>query len=382
MGQPLRLGLYSPYFGSTYGGGEKYLCTAAEALRDAFPAHHVELIGSVPADRHRYEQALRLHLGGITFRATNPRVTPVHRLANRLGFLRPLRNRVLSRQAGRFTGEYDLFCAMVYRIPVRSEAERGVVLCQFPHELEDGHELDGYQLVICQSEYVAGWVRRRWLREPVVIEPPVDIPEQEPDWRAKQNLVLSVGRFFVGGHAKRQDFMVDAFKRLCDSGLRGWELHLVGSVHREGPHGGYYQRVVEAAKGYPVVFHPDASRAAVEHLYRRASLYWHAAGYEADLEEDPSTAEHFGLTTAEAMAHGAVPLAFAAGGQPEVVREGTGRLWRDPEELLRLTAELVADAALRRRFGEAARESVRRFATPAFKQRIAAAIGPVIRQLE
>jgi len=382
VGQPLRLGLYSPYFGSTLGGGEKYLCVAAEALRDAFPGHRVALIGSVPADRHRYEGTLNVHLGGIELMATNARVTPVHRLANRLGFLRPLRNRVLGRQAGRFTNGYDLFVAMVYRIPIRSRARSGVILCQFPHELDDRAELDGYQLVICQSEYVAGWVRRRWGVEPVVIEPPIEIPAQEPSWQRKQRLILSVGRFFVGGHSKRQDFMVEAFKRLHDSGLRGWELHLAGAVHKDGPHAGYYRKVAEAAKGYPIVLHPDLSRAALDHLYERASIYWHAAGYGADLEREPEAAEHFGMTTAEAMAHGAVPLAFAAGGQPEVVGEGTGHLWQTPDELIALTAELAADPARRQALGGRARQAVERFSVGSFKTRMVSTLTPLVRELE
>ena len=382
MGRTLRLGLYSPYFGTTLGGGERHLCVAAEAIRDGFPAHHVELIGSVPPDRVRYEQALRVQLGGIELLSTNTRVTPAHRLANRIAFLRPLRNLVLSRQAGRFTAGYDLFVAMVYRIPVRCSARRGVVLCQFPHQLSDRTELDGYQLIICQSEYVRGWVRRRWGREATVIEPPIEIPAQAPDWRAKERLLLSVGRFFRSGHAKRQDVLVRAFRDLCDRGLQGWEFHLAGMVHRDGPHAGYYESVVEAARGYPIVFHPAASAAELEQLYRRASIFWHAAGYESDLEADPSAAEHFGMTTAEAMAWGAVPVAFAAGGQLEVVPEGTGRLWLTERELEAHTLELTSHPKLRRELGEAARRSVERYSVDRFKARLAEALNPLVRDLE
>ena len=382
MGRALRIGLYSPYFGATVGGGERHLCVAAEAVRDGFPAHQVELIGSVPPDRGRYEQALRVHLGGIELRSTNSRVTPVHRLANRIGFLRPLRNLVLSRQAGRFTAGYDLFLAMVYRIPIHCSARRGVVLCQFPHQLSDPRELDGYQLIICQSEYVRGWVQSRWGRDAIVIEPPIEIPSSAPDWRSKENLILSVGRFFRSGHTKRQDVLVSAFRSLCDHGLRGWELHLAGMVHREGPHAGYYESVVEAARGYPIVFHADASGAELDQLYRRASIFWHAAGFGADLGADPSAAEHFGMTTAEAMAWGAVPVVFAAGGQVEVVAGGAGSLWTTEAELRAMTLELAAHPERRRGLGEAARRSVERYSAEAFKKRFREALAPLVAELD
>lgn len=382
MGRPLRLGLYSPYFGSTVGGGERHLCVAAEAVRDGFPGSQVELIGSVPTHRRDYESALNVDLEGITLLSTNRRVTAAHRLANRLGFARPLRNLVLSRQAGRFTAGYDLFVAMVYRIPVRSRARRGVVLCQFPHRLTDPAELDGYQLIICQSEYVRGWVREWWGREAMVIEPPIELPREPVDWAAKANLILSVGRFFRSGHAKRQDVLVGAFKRLCDQGLEGWEFHLAGTVHEDGPHAGYYESVVEAARGYPIVFHPGAPAGELADLYRRASIFWHAAGFGADLRADPSAAEHFGMTTAEAMSWGVVPVVFGAGGSVEVVRTGAGELWSTEAELAAATLRLAADPGRRRELGIAARSSVTRYSSEHFRERFTAALAPLVAELE
>jgi glycosyltransferase involved in cell wall biosynthesis len=375
----VRIGLYSPYFGATYGGGEKYLLRTGRALKDAFPEHRVELLGPVPADRDRYARVLNVDLGGIESIATNRRVTPVHRLLNRLTVLRPLRNLVLGRQAGRLTAAYDLFVMMAYAIPVRCQAQRGVVLCQFPYELAEGGELDGYQAVVVQSEYVREWVRRRWDRDAVIVNPPIDVPAEEPDWLAKEQIVLSVGRFIGHGHAKRQDLMVESFRRLVEGGLEGWELHLAGSVHRDAMHSGYFERVRELARGLPVHLHPDVPYDVVQDLYRRASLYWHAAGAGVDGDAEPAAMEHFGMTTAEAMAHGVVPVAIGRGGQPEVVRHGhDGFLWQEPSELEALTLELAGDPELRRALGGAARESSRRFSGERFAAEIVAALRPLV----
>jgi glycosyltransferase involved in cell wall biosynthesis len=407
VGRALRIGIWSPFFGATFGGGEKYLGVTAETVRDAFPRHRVDLIGAVPADVERYRAMLGLDLDGITVRATNPGAGGARRGLKNVRALRPLRDLALAAQAARVSRDYDLFLSMVYVIPSHSRARRTVILCQFPYPVDAasgpvswrrrllagpmraamrralGEDVTRAREVICQSQYVRGWVRRYWHRDAMVVNPPIDIPEAEPDLPAKRPLILSVGRFFTGGHAKRQDLLVRAFRELCDGGLTGWELHLAGAVHREGHNAGCFEEVSALARGYPVVLHPDVPGDELQDLYRRASIYWHASGFGVDPELRPIDAEHFGMTTAEAMGHGAVPVAIAAGGQPEVVRDGVdGYLWTELDQLRARTLELTAGAALRERLALAARESSRRFSRAAFRERMAAALEPVVRELE
>lgn len=362
------------------GGGEKYLALTARTLRDAFPDHRVEIMAPVPVDRDRYQAMLDVSLDGIDTLATNARVTRAHRRLNRLGLLRPLRNRVLGRQASRRTAGYDLFLAMIYAIPVRSSARAGVALCQFPYPNPDT-ELEGYELIVCYSDYVRGWVGEYWRRDATIVNPPIDVPDQEVDWPGKRAAIVSVGRFFGGGHGKRQDVLVDVFRDICDRGLSGWELHLAGALHTGGRHEGVYEEVVAAAAGYPIHLHPNAGYAEIQSLYRQASIYWHAAGY--GLGDDPATAEHFGMTTLEAMAHGAVPVVFDRGGQREVVQEDvTGYLWRDTPELCSRTDGLIRDPALRRRLGDAARRASRRYDRHHFAEHMLEVLGPIVRRLE
>ena len=70
------------------------------------------------------------------------------------------------------------------------------------------------------------------------------------------------------------------------------------------------------------MLHVDSSGAELDALYRGAAVYWHATGLDEDIDDDPVRAEHFGITTVEAMSAGAVPVVIAAGGQPEIVRDG------------------------------------------------------------
>jgi glycosyltransferase involved in cell wall biosynthesis len=406
MGRPLKIGIYSPFFGSTLGGGEKYLGVTAEAVRDAFPEHQLEMVTPVPVDRGLYERTLNLDLSGINFVATNRQVTWLHRMLNQMPTLRLYRDLFVGAQAVAYTRSYDLFIAMVYVIPIFSQARRSVMLCQFPYPkgkvprrvpgpifnvyalpyrvlrrflLPD--DISCFQQIVCQSQYVRQWVGRYWNREAVVVNPPIDVPGVDPDWGQKQRVILSVGRFFTGGHEKRHDLMARAFRDLCDAGLTGWELHLAGSVHRDGNNARYFESVGELARGYPIHLHPDAPYGEVQDLYRRASIYWHAAGFEAN--GNPAAQEHFGMTTAEAMGYGAVPVAIGSGGQPEVVHDGVdGYLWTEIDQLKARTLALVENPQARQQMGLRARAASQRFSRQRFVRQIVASLAPLVRQLE
>jgi glycosyltransferase involved in cell wall biosynthesis len=71
--------------------------------------------------------------------------------------------------------------------------------------------------------------------------------------------------------------------------------------------------------------------------------------------------EHFGIVTVEAMLAGCVPVAFAGGGQLEIVNHGVdGFLWRTQEELIDRTWELTSAPG---RLQELSAMAVRRGAT-------------------
>jgi glycosyltransferase involved in cell wall biosynthesis len=410
-GRQLRIGLYSPFFGTAVGGGEKYLGVTAEAIRDALPQHRVEIISPVAVDTAKYERMLGLDLGGIAFRERTMRGAGLGRHVRRIPGVRRYADLYLASRSIRWTRDYDVLLSMVYVMPAFSQARRGIILCQFPYRLSAsegggvrrgplygayaalyellkrrllGSEIDAFQLVVCQSEYTRGWVRRYWSRDSLVVAPPIDVPAEEPDMDAKRPIVLSVGRFFAGGHCKRHDVMVESFRRMVDEGLKGWELHLVGSVHRSNRADmRYFEHVQDLARGYPVHIHPDLPLSDLLGLYRQASIYWHAAGFGVDEQERPVDLEHFGMTTAEAMGYGAVPVAIARGGQVEVVHDGVdGYLWQDLAQLRERSSALIADPAQRRRMAQRARRASFSFSRDEFKRGMVAAVLPLVRELE
>lgn len=229
--------------------------------------------------------------------------------------------------------------------------------------------LDSYDLVLSNSAFTQGWVERWWGRPSDVLEPPVGLRASAP----KDQVILSVGRFFAPGrgHAKKQLELVEGFRRLCEGGVEGWELHLVGGCSPDDRP--YLDEVRAAAEGLPVVLHVDASGAEVDELYRRAAIYWHTTGLGEDLDADPVRAEHFGITTVEAMSAGAVPVVIAAGGQPEIVRDGVeGFTFADLDGLVASTVRLVADPELRAGLSAAAIARAQRYGLEQFGERLEA----------
>lgn len=234
-----------------------------------------------------------------------------------------------------------------------------------------------YDLLLAISEYTREWIARRWNQPSEVLTPPVDVSMfTAPPPSEKAKVILSVGRFFHGSHSKKHVEMLEVFRRMHDRGEipRGWEYHLAGNLHRgrlvdlE-----YFADVERLAEGYPVKLLVDLDLAQLVEEYRRASIFWHAAGWGESERRQPEKFEHFGMTTCEAMASGCIPVVIAKAGQLEIVEHGeTGFLFTRADELAAITKRLIDG------YGEPwtheimarAAASVERFAVPRFEERL------------
>ncbi|PIS09401.1 hypothetical protein COT75_01845 [Candidatus Beckwithbacteria bacterium CG10_big_fil_rev_8_21_14_0_10_34_10] len=158
----------------------------------------------------------------------------------------------------------------------------------------------------------------------------------------KENIILSVGRFDQILNAKKQDVLVKAFKKLVDDGLKDWSLVLLGGLMEENQ---YFKKLKQLTKGYPVKIVPNVSFKTLFDYYKKAKIYWHAAGFSNNLEVHPERAEHFGISVVEAMVSGAVPLVFKGGGVSEIVRKEQF-LWESLEELNKKTNKVIKNDSL------------------------------------
>lgn len=353
----MRVGFYHPYSGSV-GGGDRYLYLILEEATRIRDAELFVLAPERPDPRAWAMVGVNVGAGSFEWRPTS------------------------DRQLAEHSADLDLLVALTTDVPPPSRARQSVAIIQFPFVARDrgllrvrtalaesvpftayARSIAGYDRFICYSDFARGWIKRRLGVDAEVIAPPVDRPAWEVS-SDRMPWIVSVGRFFRGGHDKRHDVLIDAFRSL---GADGWELHLVGTAQDAG----WIEKLRSRANGLAVQLHVDAPREDVLRLYSSASLYWHACGFGVDGERHPERLEHFGIATVEAMMYGCVPLVVPAGGQAEVVQDGiNGRYWRAVPELAAATRGLIASPSERARLSAAASESALAYETRLFRAAI------------
>lgn len=182
--------------------------------------------------------------------------------------------------------------------------------------------LNTYQKILTYSNFAKKWIRRYWKMDATVIAPPVDLLYKKYNLKKikKNNWICSVGRFFTLGHGKKQEVMIEAFKKLCNKTGKKWELHFVGGLGDEPSSIDFFQKLKGMAKGYPIFFHTNASRQEVEKVYLKSKIYWHATGFGEDESYQPIKFEHFGIAPIEALSAMCIPILFNGGGLKEIIK--------------------------------------------------------------
>ncbi len=333
------------------GGGERLALNIAQALVGA--GHAVDFLHCDATTPDEVQSRLNLLLAGIRLR----RVSAQHA------------------EVSAASREYDIFINSAHGQFVQPQSKRSALVCFFPvgvdrsasgrrrwrvgnalrvlgpllpgalaarvHGLPSRDEiaaLQSHQNVWAITQYTQRWVAHYWQRESDLLYPRVEPMQALP----KTNSIISVGRFRAGHNNKKHEVLVRAFSEMVDAGLRGWQLHIVGGLTDEPEHVRYFAELQALAKQYPIHLHPNLPHAQLTQLVGAAKIYWHATGFGEDLARFPDRAEHFGISTVEAMSARCVPVVINAGGQPEIVTsEQCGYLWRVLDELKAQTLRLI-----------------------------------------
>lgn len=176
-----------------------------------------------------------------------------------------------------------------------------------------------FDSIIANSQYTQKWLKKYWSTPSTVLYPPVSLVKSTQKI-TKKNQICSIGRFFTLGHSKKQEIMIEAFKKLYDQGLKNWELHLAGGLGSEPTSLAYAEKLKKLSQSYPIFLHFNESHQFIENLYLESKIYWHAAGFDENPNKNPIKFEHFGITPIEAMNSGCVPVLFNGGGLSEVMK--------------------------------------------------------------
>ena len=367
------IGIYNLHM-QAMGGGEKLTLTLAEHLS---VRHNISLFCAEAVAVSSLEKFFEVDLSRVNIVTLNgagalPKL--VAKLRGNRATVTSQRHYDQLRQLN-----LDLFINNSYGSELVCPAARGIFMCMFPHaRMSAPDAIDSYATIVAISEYSAEWISRRWNRSSAIVYPPCD--DMGPP-ETKQKLILNVGRFIADSdhderHHKGQALLLTTFKQMTDLQRDGWELHFAGSAGSGRSDRSFADSLVEAARGFPVVFDFNSSREQLRSLYRKAAIYWHATGYGVDAVKYPGKQEHFGISTVEAMSAGAVPLVYATGGQMEIVSDGVdGCRWKNTDELITQTRTLATDNDLCSRLAQNAIESSKRFSRQAFAQRMDQLIG-------
>lgn len=331
--------IINPYL-DTLGGGERYTLAFATVLMDA--GWNVDLEWQDSSIKEKLE--------------------------NRFGF--SLTNLNIKSDVKRGDG-YDLcFWLSDGSIPTL-RARKNFLHFQVPfHDVSGSSLLNKMKLfrinkVICNSLFTKKVIDKEYGINSIVVYPPISTEEIKP--KRKENLILSVGRFSQLKQSKRQDVLLNAFKKIIDNGLSDWKLIIVGGI--EVGADDYLEKLEKSAEGYPIEIIKSPDFKTLKELYGKAKIFWSASGFEESEEKNPEKVEHFGISVVEAMAANTVPVIFSAGGHKEIIQDGiNGFLWNNVSELIKKTNILINDKSLLRNISQESSKDSQKFSNERFKK--------------
>lgn len=332
--------LYSPYL-HNFGGGEKYFATLACLLSEKTDV--TILSTSKLVTKNKLSDFFNLDLSKINFVSLNG-------------------EKMISEN----TKNCDLFICLSNFKYVKSFSKHRIQLLQIPYGkiqtntiirkyfsfkikegLKDYYRLNllnackNDDLVITNSNFVHDVLKSNYNLDSKVLHPPID--DFYDETIKKENIIISVGRIFSGLYNdKRYDIMIEAFRKLCNSFPNNWEYHIIGTLTSDKKSQNYYDLLKDLAKNLPIYFHSNEPYQELKKWYNKASIFWHAAGFEIDEQTEPEKVEHFGMTTVEAMSARCIPIVINRGGQKEIISNGVnGFLWNTIEEFISQTLQII-----------------------------------------
>lgn len=351
----MNIGIYDPYL-DDLGGGEKYMLTAASCLSQD---HNVTIFWDNYADVEAVAKRFDLDLTSCTIA---PNIFSPH---------------ISSWQRLKATNAYDV-------ITVLSDGSVPLTLCKylFLHiqqplpissqmSIMENFKRNRITKIFYNSAFTSKKNSDHFQGIPsTIIYPPV---KHVHVIEKKENIILHVGRYrpMYGGEDdfKKQHIMLKTFTEMVDAGLKGWRFIVAAGILQKDRQA--FDTLKNSVKKYPVEFVENTSNNELAHLYAKAKIYWHASGFGEDLERHPELAEHFGISTVEAMSAGAVPVVFNAGGQREIVTNGkNGYLWDTLDEMKSKTTELIKDKQLFHSVSKKAQDRAEDFSVQEFCQAI------------
>ena len=356
----LKAAIYDPYL-DTLGGGERYCLSVAEILLKN--KYHVDIFWSGNQDILSIaEKRFNLNLENLNiipdiFGLVPAKIDLIEDTNLKTIHSRPLATQNLFQklkniyQKYKILPQYDLvFYLSDGSIPLLF-SKNNLLHIQVPFILKENYldkilnlfKAKFINKVICNSQFTSKFINNFPKDKINVLYPPVDV-EKFSTSDKKENIILSVGRFDNILNAKKQDVLIEAFKKIYQNNREiNWKLILMGGSRNSPEKNNYLNHLKKLAASLPIEFIVNPEFDELKQIYSKTKIYWHAAGFGVDEYLHPEETEHFGMTVVEAMDSGLVPLVVAKGGLTEIVTESiNGFTWQSIDELVAKTQLLIA----------------------------------------
>jgi glycosyltransferase involved in cell wall biosynthesis len=201
----------------------------------------------------------------------------------------------------------------------------------------------------------------------LVLYPPVDTKHIKSK-RKKEKIILYVGRFSRLTQSKRQDVLIEVFKKLYKN-YPDWKLILAGGA--EVGADSFFEKLKKDAKGFPIDIVESPDYKTLVDLYSRSSIFWSASGYKINEKKEPQKTEHFGITPVEAMSAQCVPILYSAGGHKEIIKnEKNGYLWEEKKCLACRTKKVIETPSLMRKIALRAQKDSLKYSYERFEKEL------------
>jgi len=373
-----------------YGGVEMYGMRVVQALSQSFP---LDVITGHSVDQAKIENAFNVDLHRVRFIEMNPCSLPLD-----LSRIERWRRHF---QLRRRLGAYHLTILNTFTLPDACYSKTGILMSHSTVtdslKLQEGrqsrpplafltsegraqidirHRVGSWTEVVTNSQFTRSSFQEFWQKDSVVIYPPVE-SRGHLELRHRPRRIVGCG-FFSGQRdaagrlhcgLKRQDILIEAFRRLC-SKVQNVELLLTGHYVESEANAQLLEQLGRAAEGLPVRFLLNVPHDSLVEEFSKARLFWQATGFGCESSEQVGLVETFGMAMVEAMGCGCVPLAYSAGGAKEVVGPVDRRcVWTTVDELCLHSAVLLENEEDYLASAERSRRRADEFSSEKFEER-------------
>jgi len=314
-----KVGLYDPYL-DVLGGGEKYLLQMLSTCEEM--GYQPTIFWNKNLQKE-ISQRLNINFRSLTFEK-NIFIDPsIH------SFQRFLKLK-----------EFDVFLYISDGSYFFSGARRNIVHAMVPlknlYLSSSLNRIKHLNWSFVANSYFTQSHLKNWGVNSTVLYPYLDKNFLEAPIKKKEQIILSVGRFF--GH------LHEYFESLKEK---------IGDVKN-------------------IILKPNVSYDELLGLYLKARYYWHFAGFGINDVSHPELVEHFGITPIEAMAMRVIPFCFNAGGPKELIADGVnGFLFNDEAELIGKMSSVMNDEKKQNEIAENAHNyALKNFSLEVYKQNL------------